>query len=159
MARRLRLLAGGETHHVIQRGNNRMGIFVSDADRILYLTWLAGALDAQGGLLHAYVLMTNHVHLLLTAPHANSLPRMLQSLGRRYVAYFNTAYGRTGTLWEGRYRSTIIDSEAYLIACDRYIEANPLRARMVINAADFPWSSYRCNALGAVDPLVSEHPA
>jgi putative transposase len=137
MARRLRLLAGGETHHVIQRGNNGQAIFFEDADQRLYLRWLAAAVAAQGAMLHAYVLMSNHVHLLLTAP-AQSLPRILQSLGRRYVAHINRSRGRSGTLWEGRYRSTILDSEGYLLACYRYIEANPLRAGVVAPAADFP---------------------
>src|ERR1700691_3456173 len=102
MARRRRLLAGGETHHVIQRGNDRMAIFFEDADRRLYLNWLAEAARARGVLVHAHVLMSNHVHLLLSAPHALSLPRLMQSLGRRYVAHINGSYHRTGTLWEGR---------------------------------------------------------
>lgn len=157
MARRRRLLAGGVTHHVIQRGNDRQAIFFTDNDRLLYLNWLHDAMVSQGALLHAYVLMTNHVHLLLTAERAHSLPRILQSLGRRYVAHINAAYRRTGTLWEGRYRSTILDSDGYVIACHRYIEANPLRARMVADAADYPWSSYRHNALGEADAMLAEH--
>ncbi|HEX4080011.1 MAG TPA: transposase [Rhizomicrobium sp.] len=126
MARRHRLLAGGETHHVIQRGNDRMAIFFEDSDRRYYLNWLAEAARVRGVLVHAYVLMSNHVHLLLTAPHAVSLPRLMQSLGRRYVAHVNGSYRRTGTLWEGRYRSTILDSDGYVLTCHRYIEANPL---------------------------------
>jgi putative transposase len=158
MARRPRLSVPGETQHVIQRGNNRAAIFFDDLDRQLYLAWLDEALRAQGCALHAYVLMTNHVHLLLTIDRANSLPRAFQSLGRRYVRHINRRYRRSGTLWEGRYRSTIIDSDAYALACYRYIEANPLRAGMVADAADHSWSSYRRNALGAADALISEHP-
>jgi putative transposase len=158
MARRLRLMAGGETHHVIQRGNNRQAIFFEAIDRQLYLEWLTDAVVAQGALLHAYVLMTNHVHLLVTAPRAISLPRIMQSLGRRYVAHINRAHDRTGTLWEGRYRSTILDSEAYLLACYRYIEANPLRAGMVARACEHPWSSHCHNALGESDHRLTEHP-
>jgi putative transposase len=138
MARRRRLLAGGESHHVIQRGNDRMAIFFGDADRRLYLNWLAEAARDRGVLVHAYVLMSNHVHLLLTAPYAVSLPRLMQSLGRRYVAHVNRSYRRTGTLWEGRYRSTILDSDGYVLTCHRYIEANPLRAHMVASAGDYP---------------------
>jgi putative transposase len=158
MARRRRLLAGGETHHLIQRGNDRMAIFFEDLDRRLYLNWLAEAARARGVLLHAYVLMSNHVHLLLTAPHAVSLPRLMQSLGRRYVSHVNRSHRRTGTLWEGRYRSTLLDSDGYVLTCHRYIEANPLRARMVASATDYPWSSFRHNALGESDPLLSDHP-
>lgn len=158
MARRRRLLVAGVTHHVIQRGNDRKAIFFSDDDRLLYLNWLGAAMARHGARLHAYVLMTNHVHLLLTTERELTLPRIMQSLGRRYVAHVNATYRRTGTLWEGRYRSTVLDSEAYVIACYCYIEANPLRARMVAQACDHPWSSHRCNAMGEPDPLITEHP-
>lgn len=157
MARRRRLLVGGVTHHVIQRGNDRQPIFFTDDDRLLYLNWLSAALTRHGALLHAYVLMTNHVHLLLTTERALTLPRILQSLGRRYVAHINSTYRRTGTLWEGRYRSTVLDSDSYVLTCHRYIEANPLRARMVAQAADYPWSSHCHNAFGKPDALLSEH--
>lgn len=157
MARRRRLLAGGMTHHVIQRGNDRQPVFFSDDDRLLYLNWLSAAVTRHGAHVHSYVLMTNHVHLLLTTERELTLPRILQSLGRRYVAHVNAAHRRTGTLWEGRYRSTVLDSDGYVIACYRYIEANPVRARMVAHAADYPWSSYRRNAMGEPDPLVVEH--
>jgi putative transposase len=158
MPRLPRLFVPGQTHHVVQRGNNRGAIFFEDADRRLYLGWLAEALESQGCALHAYVLMTNHVHLLLTSGETTVLPKVLQSLGRRYVRHVNDSYRRSGTLWEGRYKSTVIDSEAYLLACYRYVEANPLRAGMVAAAEDHPWSSYRRNALGHADPLVTEHP-
>ena len=108
--------------------------------------------------MHAYVLMTNHVHLLATPESADSLPRLMQSLGRRYVRYVNAAYRRTGTLWEGRYRAAPIDSEAYFLACCRYIELNPVRARMVAHPRDYRWSSYAAHAQGAKDALAQDHP-
>jgi putative transposase len=107
---------------------------------------------------HGYVLMTTHYHAQLTAPNPDALPRMMQSLGRKYVRYFNTRHRRTGTLWEGRYRASLILDERYWFTCLRYIEANPVRACMVESAADYRWSSYRCNAVGTDDPLVTPHP-
>ena len=144
--------------HVIQRGNNRSAIFFCEDDYERYRRWLAEAAAEYGLAVHAYVLMTNHVHLLATPAKAESLPRTLQSLGRRYVRHVNDAYQRTGTLWEGRYRAAPIDSEAYFLACCRYIELNPVRARMAAHPRDYPWSSWRAHALGAPDALVSEHP-
>ena len=117
-----------QPQHVIQRGNDRQAVFFTDEDREVYLAWLLAAARKHGCLLHAYVLMTNHMHLLATPARADSLPRMMQSLGRRYVRYLNDAHRRTGTLWEGRYRAAPIDSEAYLMTCSRYIELNPVRA-------------------------------
>lgn len=147
-----------QPQHVIQRGNDRQAVFFADEDREAYLGWLLAAAKKDGCRIHAYVLMTNHVHLLATPVRADSLPRMMQSLGRRYVRYLNDERRRTGTLWEGRYRAAPIDSEAYLLACSRYIELNPVRARMVRHPRDHRWSSYRANALGAADALVSPHP-
>lgn len=144
--------------HVIQRGNNRAPIFFCDEDYRRYRAWLAEAAADYGCAIHAYALMTNHVHLLVTPETATSLPRAMQSLGRRYVRYVNAAYRRTGTLWEGRYRAAPIDSEAYFLACCRYIELNPVRARMVAHPRDYPWSSYAAHARGASDALVAEHP-
>jgi putative transposase len=146
-----------QPQHVIQRGNDRQDVFFSDADRESYLAWLLAAAKKHGCRIHAYVLMTNHVHLLATPARADSLPRMMQSLGRRYVRYLNDAHGRTGTLWEGRYRAVPIDSERYLLACARYIELNPVRASMVRHPRLHTWSSYRANALGTTDPLVTPH--
>ncbi len=143
--------------HVIQRGNNRGAIFFAPDDYRRYRDWLVAAAAEYGCAVHAYVLMTNHVHLLVTPAEATSLPRMMQSLGRLYVRYVNATYERTGTLWEGRYRAAPIESEAYFLACSRYIELNPVRARMVRNPRDYPWSSYRANAQGAADVLVSPH--
>jgi putative transposase len=157
MPRLARLCLPGLSHHVLQRGNNRQAVFFDEEGRRLFLRWLGEAATAEGCAVHAYVLMTNHFHLAVTAGRADSIPRMMQSLGRRYVGYVNRALGRTGTLWEGRYKSTVVDSETYLLACLRYIEANPLRAGMVARPEDHPWSSYRGNALGRRDPLLTAH--
>jgi putative transposase len=102
--------------------------------------------------------MTNHVHLLITPHSEHAIARLLQSVGRRYVRYFNTRYRRTGTLWEGRYRAALVDSDRYLLACYRYIELNPVRSGQVPHAGDYRWSSYGANALGVSDPLVDPHP-
>lgn len=158
MARLGRYFLPDQPLHVIQRGNNRQKVFFSDRDREAYLAWLLAAARDHACRIHAYVLMTNHVHLLLTPEAAESLPRLMQSLGRRYVRYLNHEHGRTGTLWEGRYRAAPIDSEAYLLACCRYIELNPVRAGMVRHPRQHRWSSHGANALGLPDPLVSPHP-
>lgn len=157
MARQPRYILPGQPQHVIQRGNNRDVILAAEADYRFYLEKLKEACENTGCEVHAYVLMTNHVHLLMTPHEENSLGRVMQSLGRRYVQYFNYRYRRTGTLWEGRYRATLIDAENYLLTCYRYIELNPVRAGMVAHPADYRWSSYRSNALGQQDVLVSEH--
>lgn len=157
LPRQTRLILEGHAHHIIQRGNNRQVIFFEDADRRFFLSALADALLAHDCALHAYVLMTNHVHLLITPAGAHGIAGVMQSLGRRYVGHVNRAYRRTGTLWEGRFKSTIVDREAYLLACYRYIEANPVRAGMVERAADYAWSSHRGNALGKRDRLLSQH--
>jgi putative transposase len=157
MPRASRLVLAGQAHHIIQRGNNRQAIFFEDADRRVFLSALGQALGAHGCMLHAYVLMTNHVHLLITPERDGAIGGLMQSLGRRYVGYVNRAYRRTGTLWEGRFKSTIVDAEDYVMACHRYIEANPLRAGMVTRAEDHAWSSYRRNALGRADPLLGDH--
>ncbi len=157
MARSARYFLPGQPLHVIQRGNNRGAIFFTDADYGRYRFWLAEAAAAYGCAVHAYVLMSNHVHLLVTPARADSLPRTMQSLGRRYVRYVNDVYRRTGTLWEGRYRAAPIDSEAYFLACCRYIELNPVRAGMVAAPGGYAWSSWGAHAEGAVDPLLSEH--
>jgi putative transposase len=158
MARLGRYFLPDQPLHVIQRGNNRQAIFFAAEDYARYRDNLAEAAARAGCAVHAYVLMTNHVHLLATPGHADSLPRMMQLLGRRYVRYINAAYRRSGTLWEGRYRAAPIDGEAYFLACCRYIELNPVRAGMVRRARDYKWSSYRAHALGGADALVADHP-
>jgi putative transposase len=158
MARLTRYYLPDQPLHVIQRGNNRSRIFFGDKDYGLYRTWLTEAVQEHGCVIHAYVLMTNHVHLLVTPANADALPRAMQSLGRRYVQHVNTTYDRTGTLWEGRYRAAPIHAEDYFLACCRYIELNPVRAGMVGHPRDYPWSSWLAHAQGAPDPLAIEHP-
>jgi putative transposase len=143
--------------HVIQRGNNRQSIFRGRNDLMVYRACLARAARDRGVAIHAYVLMTNHVHLLATPSLEDSMPKMMQSIGRIYVKYFNSTYGRTGTLWEGRYKAAIVDDERYLLTCMRYIELNPVRAQMVASPGEFPWSSYSTNAWGRPDALVEPH--
>jgi putative transposase len=157
MARLGRFFAADQPLHVIQRGNNRQPIFFAEEDYALYRRWLAEAADAHGCAIHAYVLMTNHVHFLLTPKKKNSLPRMMQLLGRRYVRHVNDAYGRSGTLWEGRYRAAPIDANDHFFSCCRYIELNPVRARLAKHPRDYPWSSYRAHATGTADELVAPH--
>lgn len=158
MPRQPRFWCPGAVLHVVQRGNNRAAVFVTDDDRADYLAFLGGAAKAHGVSIHAYVLMPNHVHLLVSPRGPESLARTMQTLGRNYVGRFNHVHRRSGTLWEGRYKSTLVDTDAYLLACMRYIELNPVRARMVAAPADWPWSSHRSNASDAVDPLVGRHP-
>ena len=146
------------TQHVVQRRNDRQACFFRPVDYVRYLQDLREAGLKFGCQIHAYVLMTNHVHLLVTPPAAGSVSRMMQTVGRRYVRYINDAIGRTGTLWEGRYKSSLVDSERYVLACYRYIELNPVRAGMVAEPTDYPWSSCGCNARGQDDPLLSPHP-
>lgn len=157
MARLPRYFVKGQPLHVIQRGNNREPIFVHAGDYRFYMECLQAAAERHGCTIHAYVLMTNHVHLLATPASDSSLPKTLQSVGRRYVQYFNYTYGRTGTLWEGRYRATLIDTERYLLTCMRYIELNPVRAGMVRHPRDHPWSSYRAHAYGENTAFLHDH--
>ena len=157
MARQPRFNIIGYPQHVIIRGNNKEPIFYGSGDYAFYLKKLEKAVTQYRCHLHAYVLMTNHVHLLITPMEENSLSKAMQSLGRVYVQQFNHLYERTGTLWEGRYKATLIDSNYYLLACQRYIELNPVRADMVAHPAEYPWSSYRYNALGDKSTLLSPH--
>jgi putative transposase len=157
MPRRERYFLPDQPLHVIQRGNDRQAIFFAADDYARYRDWLHEGACRHLCAIHAYVLMTNHVHLLVTPAAAESVPRLMQSLGRRYVRYVNDVYRRTGTLWEGRYRAAPVDSEAYLLTCQRYIELNPVRAGMVADPAGYAWSSYPANALGGADPLVRPH--
>lgn len=158
MARLPRLSLPGYPHHVIQRGNNRQAIFSSAADYQTLLDLIEENTKKFGVALHAYVLMSNHFHLLVTPESADSLPRMMQAVGRRYVRHFNDRQGRTGTLWEGRYRSTLIQTESYLLACMAYIDLNPVRAALVAQARDYPWSSHGHYAGLRSDRLVTPHP-
>lgn len=157
MARLPRIVVPGQALHIVQRGNNRQPIFFADADYRYYLECLSEAAQRFGCAIHAYVLMTNHVHLLLTPDDVSSPSRCLQSLGRKYVRYVNDGYQRSGTLWEGRYKSALIDTDHYLLACYRYIELNPVRANMVTRPSDYVWSSFRCNALGQENGVITSH--
>lgn len=157
MARLPRFDVPGQPQHVIQRGNNQSIIFVAEEDYAFYLQKLGDACQKFQCDLHAYVLMTNHVHLLMTPHLKGGIGKVMQMLGRYYVQYFNYQYSRTGTLWEGRYKATVMDSEQYLLICSRYIELNPVRAGMVEHPAEYPWSSYHFNALGMSNSLIKEH--
>ncbi len=157
MARLPRFDVLDQLQHVIQRGNNRSIIFAEEGDYQFYLKKLGEACKKYQCYLHAYVLMTNHVHLLLTPHMKGGIGKVMQMLGRYYVQYFNYKYNRTGTLWEGRYKATVLDSEHYLLTCSRYIEMNPVRAGIVDHPADYLWSSYHCNVLGIENSLIKEH--
>ena len=157
MPRPPRVVLPGHTLHIIQRGNNRSPCFADDEDRAIYLAALRHSSESAHCAVHAYVLMPNHVHLLVTAGEARSPARMMQALGRNYVRHFNDRHGRTGTLWEGRYRSSLIDSERYFLQCSRYVETNPVRAGLARRPEDYHWSSFRSNAEGQPDALVRRH--
>lgn len=157
MARHKRLVLPAIPLHIIQRGNNRNPCFAGDADYLVYLSLLRKYAAEAACHIHAYVLMSNHVHLLLSAGSRMGPSVLMRRLGQHYVQYFNRRHGRSGTLWEGRFRSCLVDNETYLLICQRYIELNPVRARMVDAPEAYPWSSYRANALGADDTLVTPH--
>lgn len=158
MPRRARLTLPNVPLHLIQRGNNRQACFFAEDDYRCYLRWLGECAERCGCRVHAYVLMTNHVHLLLSADSAVAPSALMKALGQRYVQYVNRTYRRSGTLWEGRYRSCLTQDETYLLACQRYIELNPVRAAMVAHPGDHPWSSYAANAQGGADALLQPHP-
>jgi putative transposase len=158
MARLSRLTLPGCPHHVIQRGNNRQPIFSTLADYQYLLKLLDDSARKFAVDIHAYVLMSNHFHLLATPQTDTGLPQMMQAVGRSYVRYFNDLQQRTGTLWEGRYRSTLIQTEHYLLACMAYIDLNPVRAGMVAEAADYPWSSHGVYLGLRSDKLITPHP-
>ena len=158
MARLPRLSVPGYPHHIIQRGNNRQAIFASTADYMLLLALLKENAQKFGIAVHAYVLMTNHFHLLATPEQSDGLPLMMQAVGRSYVRYFNDAQHRSGTLWEGRYRSTLIQTDRYLLTCMAYLDLNPVRAGLVRQAKDYEWSSHRHYIGQRADKLVTPHP-
>ena len=157
MPRRARLSVAGVPWHIIQRGNNRSVCFHAEADYRRYLDDLAEQSRRFGCTVHAYVLMTNHVHLLVTPAKADSAGLMMKHLGQRYVQYVNRVYRRSGTLWEGRFRSCLTQSEDYVLACYRYIELNPVRAGMVRHPRDYRWSSFHANGDGKHDAMVVPH--
>jgi putative transposase len=159
MARLPRIDLPGVAQHIVQRGNDRQPCFADDADYLHYRQELGEAALKHDCMLHAYVLMTNHVHLLVTPQQPGAASRMMQAIGRRYVGSFNARYGRTGTLWEGRFESALVDSERYALACYRYIELNPVRAGIVATAREYRWSNHGHNACGEHDPRLHPHPA
>ncbi|HEX9625602.1 MAG TPA: transposase [Acidiferrobacterales bacterium] len=157
MARKMRFSIIGVPQHVVQRGNNRGACFFAVDDYLVYLDNLMECAQGSECEIHAYVLMANHVHLLVT-PHAgNGVSVMMQALGRRYVRYVNLEYRRTGTLWDGRYKACLVDPERYFLTCSRYIELNPVRAALVKSPTDYRWSSYRCNASGETTMVIIPH--
>lgn len=157
MARLPRLTVAGYPHHVIQRGNNRQAIVKTDADREVLLDLLGENAKKHQVAINAYVLMDNHFHLLLTPETGEGVPLMMQAVGRRYVRYFNDLHQRTGTLWEGRYRSTLIQTDRYLLACMAYLDLNPVRAGVVHDPRQYPWSSHRHFVGQALDRRVTPH--
>ncbi len=157
MPRRPRIHIDNLPLHIVQRGHNREACFFCDTDYQAYLHWLGEAVKEESCALHAYCLMTNHIHLLVTPEHAKSIPSLIIALGRKYVQYINKTYHRTGTLWDSRYKSSLVQEETYLLACQRYIELNPVRASIVKEPALYRWSSYRFNGLGEANRYVSPH--
>jgi putative transposase len=157
MPRKPRFHLPGVPQHVIQRGNNRNPCFYTEPDYLCYLDVLGEALLSHACRLHAYALMTNHVHLLVTPMREFGISRVMQDTGRKFVQYINRNYRRTGTLWEGRYKACVIDSDAWLLTCMRYIEMNPVRAGMVLHPGEYRWSSYRVNAYGKDAPVLKPH--
>ena len=157
MPRRARLSLPGIPWHIIQRGNNSSVCFQAEADYQFYLHYLKEFADKFGCAVHAYLLMTNHVHLLLTPAREDSASLLMKHLGQRYVQYINRTYQRSGTLWEGRFRSCLTQSEDYVLACYRYIELNPVRSGMVMNPQNYRWSSYHANGLGKPNALITVH--
>lgn len=158
MGRAPRLDVPGNPQHLVQRGVDRGACFVREWDFVRYLDELEYATRRHACSVHAFVLMTNHVHLLVTPSKPAAVSRMMQCLGRRYAGYFNTCHRRTGPLWEGRFKSCLVDSDEYLLRCQRYIELNPVRAAMVPAPGHYPWSSYHHHALGIPSRIVTPHP-
>ena len=157
MARKPRAVVPGLPLHLVQRGNNRQPVFFGERDYAHYLTDLSEASAQYGCAVHAYVLMTNHVHILLTPEEVDSASLTMKHLGQRYVQYVNRTYRRSGTLWEGRFKSCLTQGESYVLACYGYIELNPVRARMCAHPCDYRWSSYRANAGDGHDTVVTAH--
>jgi len=157
MPRRSRINLADVPQHIIQRGNNRQATFFAEEDYRRYLDWLSDASKKYNCRIYAYVLMTNHVHLLASSVRPYGLSLMMQYLGRYFVRYINHVHRRTGTLWEGRFKGGLVGTETHFLRCCRYIECNPVRAQMVRRPGDYPWSSYRNHALGVPDPLLAAH--
>jgi putative transposase len=157
MPRKPRFYQPGMPVHAFQRGHNKEPVFFNDEDYLVYLRLLKESAEGCGCLVHAYVLMTNHVHLLVTPESTTAISTLFQSIGRHFVPYMNKAYQRRGSLWEGRHKGNIIESEGYFLSCMRYIEMNPVRAGMVDHPAKYRWSSYAANALGVDNAIIQLH--
>lgn len=157
MPRKPRFYLPGAAVHVVQRGHSREPVFYRDQDYRAYLHWLTEAAERYACAVHAYVLMTNHAHILATPKDRDGISRMMQYAGRRYVPYINYQYGTSGTLWEGRYKASLVYEADYLLTCMRYIELNPVRANMVNHPREYRWSSYRANGEGKEDRLITAH--
>lgn len=157
MPRKRRFYQPGVPVHVFQRGHNKAAVFFDDQDYLAYLRFLKSSADALGCVVHAYVLMTNHVHLLVTPTAANDISLLFQAIGRHFVPYINKTYQRQGSLWEGRHKGHILESEDYFLICMRYIEMNPVRAGMVEHPAQYRWSSYAANAQGIDNAIIRPH--
>lgn len=157
MPRHARVILANVPLHLVQRGHNRQACFLAATDYEFYLACLQRAAELHGCLIHAYVLMTNHVHVVLTPLTTTAPARMMRTLNQQYVQYVNRKHGRSGTLWEGRYRSCLTQDDHYLLMCHRYVELNPVRAGMVAIPEAYRWSSYRANAYGDVNTLITRH--
>ncbi len=157
MPRKPRFFLPDVPAHIVQRGHSREPVFFEDSDYQAYLGWLEEAAERYGCAIHAYVLMTNHIHILATPKDKDGISRMMQYVGRRYVPYINYNYGSSGSLWEGRFKASLISDEQYLLTCMRYIELNPIRANIVNSPSRYRWSSYRHNAQGKDNSIITEH--
>jgi putative transposase len=158
MPRRPRVFLPGQPVHVVQRGNNRGQVFFRPGDAQVYLGWLQEAAAEHRVAVHAYVLMTNHIHLLVSPETVFGLPRAMRHVNWRYSRYANDTQERTGSIWEGRYRAHLVEADRYFFACMRYIEMNPVRAGMAKHPRDYRWSSYKSNGEAKADPIVTPHP-
>lgn len=158
MARLARLVIPQQLHHVIQSGIDGKVIFADDEDHRVFLAWMAEAARQFQVAIHAYVLMPDHLHLLATPSDETGLGRMMQWLGRHYVPYFNAKYKRSGTLWQGRYKATVLEAASYFLPCSLSIESNPVRTNLVTDALEYPWSSYQHHIGLRIDPLITDHP-
>ncbi len=157
MPRKPRFFLPGVPVHIVQRGHSRQEVFYEDNDYLAYLRWLKEGAERYKVDIHAYALMTNHIHILATALDTDGITRMMQYVGRYYVPYINRTYGTSGSIWEGRYKASLINDEEYLLTCMRYIELNPVRANIVRSPGHYRWSSYRYNGQGKWDELINPH--
>ncbi|MFZ6749115.1 transposase [Undibacterium sp. Ren11W] len=158
MARLPRLVVPNQLHLILQKGNDGKIIFADDDDCHFFLDRLKEASRQFEVAIHAYVLMPDHLHLLATPKDETGLSKMMQWIGRHYVPYFNRKYQRSGTLWQGRYRATVLEAGAYFLCCCLYLESNPVRSKIVADASDFTWSSYQHHIGLKIDPIINDHP-